>query len=170
VVSYVGYRVNGAAEANMNLTHILMPYSGTSADRELLKALCAIGRAVRARISVVCVVEVPMSLPVDAESAPGLDEGNVVLDEAEEVAAQVGGRISTVLLQARDAGHAIVEEAESCGADLIVMEARLEQGSGVVDLGRRCDYVLRHAHCPVWISRQMPPEQRDAKGLLEDRQ
>lgn len=138
----------------MNVTHILMPYVGTEADQDLLRVTCRIARTFKAKISVVHVLEVPMALPVDAENLPGVEEANAKLDEAEDIAAAAGANATTDLLQARDAGHAIVEETISRGVDLVLMEAQQRIRLGMLSLGGTVDYVLKHAPCPVWISRQ----------------
>lgn len=140
----------------IDITHILIPYLGTPAEQELLKATCKIARLFKAKVSVVHVIEVPMALPVDADNLPGVEEANAVLDGAEDIAAESRASATTDLLQARDAGHAIVEEAISRGVDLIMMEAQQRMRLGMLSLGRTVDYVIKHAPCPVWISRQKP--------------
>lgn len=137
----------------MEIKHILVPYMGTTKDDDLLRAACKIAASFKAKISVVHVLEIPMSLPVDAETVPGVDEANALLDHAEKVASSAGGKIDTGLLQARDAGHAIVEESIARQASLIIMEARQRQRLGMLTLGRTTDYVLKHALMAVWISR-----------------
>jgi len=137
----------------MEIKHILIPYMGTAKDDDLLRTACKIAASFKAKISVVHVLEIPMNLPVDAEVVPGVDEANALLDHAEKVASSAGGKIDTGLLQARDAGHAIVEEAIARQASLIIMEARQRQRLVMLTLGKTTDYVLKHAPMAVWISR-----------------
>lgn len=126
---------------------------GTSKDQDLLRAACKIAASYKAKLSVVHVLEIPMNLPVDVEDAPGAIEGNTLLDRAETLAESAGVKVQTSLLQARDAGHAIVEEAIARGVGLIIMEARQRQRLGMLTLGHTTDYVLKHAPMTVWISR-----------------
>jgi nucleotide-binding universal stress UspA family protein len=140
----------------MRITHILMPYVGTSADEDLLRAVCRMARSFKAKLSVVHVIEVPMALPLEARTLPGLDEAESALDRAEDIIREERAKASVELLQARDAGHAILEEAASRGADLIFMERHRHSKSGVFGLGETVEHVLKHAACPVWVSSQDP--------------
>lgn len=126
---------------------------GTSKDQELLHTVCRLAASYRARISVVHVLEIPTNLPVDVEDAPGAVEGNDILDRAEMIAESACAKVQTVLLQARDAGHAIVEEAIALGVELIIMEVRQRHWLGILALGHTTEYVLKHAPMAVWISR-----------------
>jgi nucleotide-binding universal stress UspA family protein len=57
------------------------------------------------------------------------------------------------LLQAREAGHAIVDEAMERGVDLILMGAEHKAPLGEYQMGRLTQYVLRAAPCNVWLWR-----------------
>jgi len=137
----------------MEIKHVLIPYMGTPQDEDLLRIACRVANAFKAKVSVVHVIEVPMTLPVDAENLPGFEEANEMLDKAEEVALSVGVEAETGLLQGRDAGHAIVEEAIHREVDLIFMEAHERTRLGMLTLGHTVEYVLKKAPMPVWISR-----------------
>ena len=137
----------------MQPKQILMPYLGSDADKDLLQAVCRLAQAWKAKLELVHVIEVPMALPVDAPDLPGTDAANLILDQGEDAAADAGVEVETELLTARDAGHAIVEEAIAREADLVFMEGRQRVRLGMLTLGRTADYVLKHAPCTVWISR-----------------
>ena len=137
----------------MNISHILLPYKGSSSEEELLRVVSRIARAFKARISVVHIIEVPMALPLDAENLPGVNEANAVLVKAEGIARSAGARVDTDVLRARDAAHAIVEEAVRRNVDLIFMEASERTRLGTITLGRTVEYVLKKAPIPVFISR-----------------
>ena len=57
------------------------------------------------------------------------------------------------LLQAREAGHAIVDEAMERNIDLILMGAEHKAPLGEYQMGRLTQYVLRAAPCNVWLWR-----------------
>jgi nucleotide-binding universal stress UspA family protein len=136
----------------MNITHILVPYKGSEIEDELLRMTCRIARQIKARVLIVHVLEVPMALALDAHNVPGTEEGEALLEHAEEVASESGVRVETELLKDRSAGHAVVEEARSVGADLVIMEATPERGTGIPTVGYTAEYILKHAPCNVWIS------------------
>jgi nucleotide-binding universal stress UspA family protein len=134
--------------------HILVAVSGDPDDEPLVRAAARLAQNYRAGLSVVYVIEVPMALPEDAQEVPGAQRADEVLDKAERVA---GMDVETVALQAREPGSAIVEQAIDSGADLIFMGVHVRQRMGVLALGKTATYVLRHAPCPVWVSRWFPP-------------
>ena len=66
------------------------------------------------------VVEIDWTLPLDADIAGHDEEAQRVLDIAEATAEAAHYQLETVLLQARDVGAAIVDEATEREADLII--------------------------------------------------
>src|SRR5215212_10693450 len=104
---------------------IIVPVNGTSGDA---RALALIGDLVNRQpvaITLIYVVEVLQSMPLDAELPAEIDRGELVLGRAEELAKALvspkSDRLTTDLLQARSAGAAIVDEAIERTADAIVM-------------------------------------------------
>ena len=79
---------------------------------------------------------------------------------AESVAEAAKARLEPVLLQARDVGAALVDEAVERGADLLVagLPYRKRFG-GDFAIGRTIPYVLKNAPCAVWVVREPIPEE-----------
>jgi nucleotide-binding universal stress UspA family protein len=134
--------------------HILVPVSGEPDDEPLVRAAARLAQVHKARLSVVYVVEVPMELPEDAEDVPGARKADEVLNQMEKVA---GIDLDPVVLQAREPGQAIVEQAIDSAADLIFMGVHVRERMGVLTLGKTATYVLRHAPCTVWVCRWVAP-------------
>ncbi len=68
-----------------------------------------------------------------------------------------GGRLYGVhikLVQARDTGPALVDEAVEWGADLIVMGLPYKRRFGEFNLGKTVPYVLKNATCRVMLFRE----------------
>ena len=99
-------------------------------------------------------LEVKRSLPLDADLPMEATRGEEVLDRAEEIASNLDESIQTELLQARDVGTAIVDEAINRGADLILLGVSYEKRFGEFTIGKTVPYVLKNAPCRVWICRQ----------------
>jgi nucleotide-binding universal stress UspA family protein len=109
------------------------------------------------------VVEIGWSMPLDADIASRSEEVQQVLDRAEIVAEQAKMRLEPVLLQARDVGPALVDEAAERDADLLVVGlAYRKRFGGDFALGRTIPYVLQHAPCAVWVVREPIPEEQQA--------
>ncbi len=80
--------------------------------------------------------------------------GEQLLRRAEEAASRADYKVTGELLQAREAGPAIVDEARDRGVDAIVLGIGYKRLVGDFQVGRTADYVLKHAPCQVWVVRQ----------------
>jgi len=115
---------------------------------------CSIAKRNKGKVFAVHVIEVKRSLPLDAELAEEAANGEDVLSRAEQIASEADFRIEGELLQAREAGHAIVDEAMERSIDLILMGAENTAPLGEYQMGHLTQYVLRAAPCSVWLWRQ----------------
>jgi nucleotide-binding universal stress UspA family protein len=114
---------------------------------------CSLARKNKGKVYAVHVIEVKRSLPLDAEMTEEATNGENVLRMAERVAADADFKVEGELLQAREAGHAIVDEAMERGVDLILMGAEHKAPLGEYQMGRLIQYVLRAAPCHVLLWR-----------------
>ena len=106
------------------------------------------------------VVEIDWTLPLDADIAGRSEEVQQVLDTADAIADSYKLTMEPVLLQARDVGAAIVDEATERGADLLIvgLPYRTRFG-GDFAIGRTIPYVLQNAPCAVWVVREPMSEE-----------
>ncbi len=114
---------------------------------------CSIARRNKGKVYAVHVIEVRRSLPLDADLTEEASSGEDVLTRAERVAADADFKLEGELLQAREAGHAIVDEAMERHVDLILMGAEHKAPLGEYQMGRLTQYVLKAAPCNVWLWR-----------------
>ncbi|MBI2724520.1 MAG: universal stress protein [Chloroflexi bacterium] len=132
---------------------ILVPVDGSPASLDAILLACNIAKRNKGKVFAVHVIEVKRSLPLDAELAEEAAAGEDVLTRAERVASDADFRLEGELLQAREAGHAIVDEATERGVELILMGAEHKAPTGEYQMGRLTQYVLRAAPCNVWLWR-----------------
>src|SRR5256884_9469512 len=98
--------------------------------------------ACRITISQVCrlygvhIIEVNRPLPLGAVLDDVVERGEQILDEVEKLAAAAQLPVETELVQARDTGPALVDEAVEWGADLIVMGLPYKRRFGEFNLGK----------------------------------
>jgi hypothetical protein len=83
-----------------------------------------------------------------------VERGEKILDEVEQLAAETLLTVETELVQARDTGPALVDEAVEWGADLIVMGLPYKRRFGEFNLGKTVPYVLKNATCRVMLFRE----------------
>lgn len=137
-----------------NLQSILVPITNTPASLEAVGVACSLAKQRKGRVFVVHVIEVLRSLPLNAEMEAEARRGEQLLRRAEEIAQAAGYHVSGELLQAREAGQAIVDEARDRGVDAIIMGVGYKRLIGSFEIGRTADYVLKNASCQVWVVRQ----------------
>lgn len=135
---------------------VLVPLGGNAADAVALRLACDVAKREKGRVQVVYVIEVRRAQALDAELPPELEQGEAVLRQAEALGAQLQADVDTELLQAREVGPAVVDEACDRGVQLIVMGLPYKRKFGDFSLGRAVPYVLKHAPCQVWVLREPP--------------
>ena len=136
-------------QKEMEFNRILVPVIGTGADEEAIRLACRLAKKGKGKIWSVYVITIKRALPLDAEIGPEVRKAESVLDYIEEVAEEQDFEVETDVLQAREAGPAIIDEAVERGVDLIVMGIEYKRRFGQFSLGNVVPYVLKNARCPV---------------------
>ena len=135
--------------------------SGARTDRPIVSLAAQIAKTSRAELFGVHVVEIDWTLPLDADVAGRSEDAQRVLDIAETTAEAARYKLETVLLQARDVGAAIVDEASERGADLIILGLPFRRKfGGDFAIGGTIPYILKNAPCAVWVIREAIPEEQ----------
>ena len=116
----------GAALA-LEYRSILVPIVAGEESREAVELAARLATERAGRIVLLRVVVVPLELPLDADLTEELEDADELLDEARAVAEPYGVRVVERVVRARNAGRAIIEEAERRGAEIIVLGARRGQ-------------------------------------------
>jgi APA family basic amino acid/polyamine antiporter len=159
---------------------ILVPILGTPLDDDIVQTagrLAADEHADEAEgegatIEALWVFEVPMSLPIDAQLPDKqLERARAALRRAKAVGEEYEGvEVATATVRARQAGHAIVEEARRRGVEVIVLAAeepsRIRGGARLGGRGSPLEnfvgevtkYVISKAPCRVILT---APARRD---------
>lgn len=130
------------------------------------------------RLEIICVTEVPLTLPLDAELDSAAEErSRQIVQRATEVADEYEAvEVSGECIRGRSAGEAIVQRAAEGGFEAIVMGAEPPskiRGGAVLggiggarpkEIGPITEYVLTRAPCQVIVT--APPE-RNTSGPAE---
>ena len=138
----------------MEFYKILVPISGTEADEEAMKLACRLAKRDRGKIWSVYVITIKRALPLDAEIEPEVIKAEGILDHIEMVAEEQDYEVETDVLQAREAGPAIIDEAVERKVDLILMGVKYKRRFGQFSLGNVVPYVLKNSPCPVILYHQ----------------
>jgi nucleotide-binding universal stress UspA family protein len=148
----------------MEYNKILVPVVGSQADGEAMKLACRLARTRKdkdkdkekgkGKIWAVSVVAIKRALPLDAEIDSEIQRAEEVLDRVQSVAEEEEFEVETDVLQAREVGPAIVDEAVERGVNLILMGITYKRQFGQFSLGDVVPYVLKNSPCPVILYQQ----------------
>ena len=130
---------------------ILVAVNGNDADVEVVKLACDLSKKTKADIYAVYVIEVKRSLPLDAVIDSDVKKAEEVLTRAEDIASERDCEVETDIIQAREVGPAIVDEAVEKDVDLIIMGVTYKKRFGVFNLGSVIPHVLKEAPCRVLL-------------------
>ncbi|MFQ5996064.1 MAG: universal stress protein [Dehalococcoidales bacterium] len=133
----------------MEIRKILVPVVGTEADEEAMKLACRLAKRDKGKIWAFYVITIKRALPLDAEIKPEIEKAEGILDHIEMVAEEQDYEVETDVLQAREAGPAIIDEAVERKVDLILMGIKYKRRFGQFSLGNVVPYVLKNSPCPV---------------------
>ncbi len=138
----------------MEFRTILVPVIGTKADDEAIKLACKLSKKNKGKIRAIYIITVKRTLPIDAEIEPEIKKAEELLNHIETVAEENDCEVDTDLLQAREVGPAIVDEAAELGIDLILIGVNYKTRFGQFTMGDVVPYVLRNAPCNVILLHQ----------------
>jgi nucleotide-binding universal stress UspA family protein len=133
----------------------VLALSGGPTDATIVRLAVEMARQSRAELVAVHVVELDWTQPLDADVAERSEAAQQVLDAAEAIAEQGKVHLDSVLVQARDVGAAIVDEAAARNADLLILGIPYKtKFGGDFAIGRAVPYAFKNAPCTVWVVRE----------------
>ena len=138
----------------MHVDKILVPVHGNGGDDEALRLAGKIARVNKAKVHALYIIEVKRDLPLDAEISQETAKAEKVLHHLEQLGKELKCSVEATLLQARDVGPAVVQEAVERGAELIVMQMPYKKRFGSFTLGDTIPYILKNAPCQVLLCRE----------------
>ncbi len=138
--------------------------NGGATDPLVVRLACQLGKPFDAEVIAIHVVEVDWTHDLAEDLASHSEHASAVLDLAEGIAEKSRVRVQTELIQARDVGAALVDEAAELGADLVILGlAYRKKFGGDFAMGRTVPYVLQNAPCGVIVVRE-PIASSEARG------
>lgn len=141
----------------VNIRDILVPCDGSAISYSALALACDVAHRNKGQVYAVHVIVVKRSLPLDADMVAETRRGNDILEKAEQIGAASGQLVQTELLQARDTGTSIADEAGNLGVDAIFIGLELKERIAEPTVGVKIDHLLQQARCQVWIFRDAMP-------------
>lgn len=143
---------------SLDAKRILSPINDSPHSQRAFRWACHMAQDAKASLYAVHVIEVPLSLSLEAEVAEEIDKAEKILEDYESIAREEGLRnLQARCLRSRQAGAAVVREAEIEQADLIVAGISYNRSLGQSDLGITGAYIFQHAACQVLLWREPVP-------------
>ena len=133
---------------------ILVPLLDAKESERAIEIACRLAAEHGVTVTPLTVIEVPVTLPIDAQMIEEEAEAKRVLEVARAIADSYGVSVSVRVVRARDAGEAIVEEARRANTEIIILRAPRKRGSsrGARLFGGTVDFLLKHAPCRVMVA------------------
>jgi nucleotide-binding universal stress UspA family protein len=134
--------------------NIIVAITGSDLDTELVTLGSTIAKTKRGNLFVIYGIQVPRKLAIDAEMPEETKAASEALEVAKGVADQMHVHVEPEIVQSRNTGQSIVEEACVHECSLLILGLPYHVGvGGHFDLGDTADYVLKNSPCRVWLIR-----------------
>ena len=137
----------------METKKVLLPVYGGEGDEDSLRLACKLAKESKGKVYILYVIEVSRRLPLDADIGSEAARGEQILQRMEKLAKKYHCDIEAEILQARDAGPAVVQEAVQREVDAVVVRLHYKRRYGTFSMGRTVPYILRNSPCPVLVWR-----------------
>ena len=137
----------------MQAKKVLVPVHGDDSDESALALACKFAKESKGKVYILYVIEVARRLPLDADVSQETAKGEQVLQQMEKLGKKQQADVDAEILQARDAGPAVVQEAVEREVDVIVVGLSYKRRYGVFNLGSTVSFILKNSPCPVLLWR-----------------
>ena len=129
---------------------ILVPFDGSAAGAYALDVACATAAIDGDEVYAVYVICVPPQLPISAHLPAEHARAEQLLERADAIADRYQASLTTMMVEARHLGPAIVEAAQEC--ECIIFGQRAQRRFFRHWLGSRTlRYLVAHAPCQVLV-------------------
>lgn len=138
----------------------MVPVNGSQASRHAFQWACQLARHARADLHALYVFEIPLEIPLGAgQDRDKRDEGEQILKAMEKIADSEHCRVSATMVEARNAGPAIVVDSMDRKMDILVIGVPFQRGASPVQVGSTADYILKNSPCQVIVTREPAPKE-----------
>ncbi len=133
----------------------VLSLNGGPTDELVIECGCKLARADNSELVAIYVLQVDWRHDLDDDLEDQREEASRALDLAEGMAEKEKVPLESQLLQARDVGAALVDEAVALDADAIVLGLPYKvRFGGDFALGETIPYVFKNAPCRVFVVRE----------------
>ena len=142
----------------LDAERILIPINDSAQSELAFRWACHMAKDAGALLRAIHVIEVPLSVSLEAEVTEDIEKAEELLLRYERIAkSERKPRLETRCIRARQAGAALAREAEIERADLVIVGIPFSRNLGRYNLGSTGSYIFQHAPCQVLLWREPMP-------------
>ena len=112
-----------SVQADIDYNQLLVPIVGSRITDEMMVLACQLATEKQSSVDALYVIEVPFNLPLDARLPQERETAKALLEQAAVVADQFGVEMTPIVVTARAAGRAIVDEAKERRSEVMILGA-----------------------------------------------
>tara|TARA_B100000809_G_C14788534_1_gene405732 strand:- start:48 stop:491 length:444 start_codon:yes stop_codon:yes gene_type:complete len=142
----------------MDISSALVAVRGDANEDDAIKLAGKLLNNSKNTMYILYVIEIERGLPLDAEVGVSSARGEQVLKRMETLARRFKCKTEANLLQARQAGGAVIQEAVDKKVDAIIINMPYNEQYGTFSLGETVPYLLKNAPCHVILCRDQAYE------------
>ncbi len=139
-------------QEDIDYDQILVPIVGSRITDEMVVLACQLATEKKSSVDALYVIEVPMNLPLEARLEEERATAAEVLQEAVTLATQFKVKMNPIVVTARSAGRAIVQQATERRSEVIILGLMKKRHFTERAFGGTVDYVVEHAPCEVLVN------------------
>jgi nucleotide-binding universal stress UspA family protein len=132
------------------MAQILVPFGGSAAAEYALDVACTMAAIDGDEVCAVYVIRVPPQLPMSAHLATEHARAERLFERAHAIADRYQAALTTMVVEARHLGPAIVEAAQGCACIIVGRRARRRFFRRWLG-SRTLRYLVAHAPCQVLV-------------------
>lgn len=129
---------------------ILVPTRGDK-ETESIQAACEFAKLHGAQLTVIHIIDIPASMPLDAKLLHRTAFAQAVLNRAEAIARESDMTIDTHIIRARSVYQSVIDLVRKERFDLLVLGSEKGKGKVKQGLGHIAHKLIKEAPCRVWI-------------------
>lgn len=135
----------------VEIKHVVVPTRG-GIELEAVQMACQIASLHKARLTVLTIIEVAPSIPLDTSLPHRTLMAEAILKRVEAIAREHNIQVETLIIRSRSVPEAIIELSRQEKYDLLVLGSmKTHKEAGYKGLGAISERVIREAHCRVWV-------------------
>jgi APA family basic amino acid/polyamine antiporter len=141
--------------SHLKIKHILV-FIRSGTEMETVQSACEMAKLYHAKMTVIQVLELAPSLPLDSPIPHRVNTAEILLKRAEAIANEHDVAIDLKLIRSRSIASTIIEMTRSRKYDLLILGAMKLPTESHVNIASLAREIVSKARCRVWVLANIP--------------